>query len=767
MTQFQTNVLWAVFLLSIGFLVIPIVLGVICKLIKRFILKKPSKPFHFGQKLIVISGVLIGAIWCLRYAVGYYTTVVSEIPSQELTWIEEIFNSMIHALQTFSMDEDYTQYILNGKDMMRSIAGESSFWVKFYGVYAFVLNVIAPIAGGAIIFEILTSIFPKIKLKLTYAAVWKDKYFFSELNERSLALARSIREKYQNKLLRPVFVFTDAYVDDENEESAELLLDAKLLGSICLRDDISHIPKNTFGRRFFFLIDEDEMSNHVALSDLSDQYNYKYLKKADILLFSQEDIYAQIEERILNKLKTRYGIDDEDMPIITNIQCYRNLVTDFLVKLPLYEPVIDRKKNGEPVDLNVTVLGTGYIGMEMILNTYWMGQMLDCKLNINVISKEKEEDFYKKLDSINPDIYKTTVEGDGILIKNRKGEKCDVYCTLKYHKADLKVQDIAALLENTGKNGKKLVDTDYFMVALGTDKENIHIADKIRQTVGAHHLNEDSGHKTIVAYVVYDTKLAHDMNSKSAFDYSPSDGYDVIMKAIGDLEEVYSFKNVFMPQYSAEVFKMNNFYNNTAVKEMKSELSGDRMARISKQQKRIKDEYSYRSSLARYMHLKYKVFSAGCFEKSVFDFGGNTEDPEYLEMQKAAAEDYQKKIHGKEHDVALLHRLAWLEHRRWNAFLRICGFRHTNKYLEYYDKLGTHKNLDLRLHPCLVECDELGMRAEFDENGVVIDETAFKAKSEDLDLLDDLSYELKEFLEKKKKYYYDFKYFDYPYEDIK
>ena len=38
----------------------------------------------------------------------------------------------------------------------------------------------------------------------------------------------------------------------------------------------------------------------------------------------------------------------------------------------------------------------GDIGTEMFLNTYWIGQMLDCKLRINVVSKEPEGTFENK-----------------------------------------------------------------------------------------------------------------------------------------------------------------------------------------------------------------------------------------------------------------------------------------------------------------------------------------------------------------------------------
>lgn len=107
--------------------------------------------------MLTFSACLIGSVWCLRYALGYFgilfpslSIIVPDSSSFEgLTWWEEIFNSMVHALQTFSMDEDYSAYIISGKTMLREMFGSESAWQTVYGIYAAVLNFIAPIAGGS------------------------------------------------------------------------------------------------------------------------------------------------------------------------------------------------------------------------------------------------------------------------------------------------------------------------------------------------------------------------------------------------------------------------------------------------------------------------------------------------------------------------------------------------------------------------------------------------------------------------------------------
>ncbi len=109
--------------------------------------------------------LFMASIWCLRYSVGYYSVFYpNEYIVEGLTKYEEIFNSVVHTFQSFSMDEDYTQYISAGKEMIETVFGASTILVTVYGIYASALNVLAPICGGAILLDILQGVFPEVKL---------------------------------------------------------------------------------------------------------------------------------------------------------------------------------------------------------------------------------------------------------------------------------------------------------------------------------------------------------------------------------------------------------------------------------------------------------------------------------------------------------------------------------------------------------------------------------------------------------------------------
>ncbi len=731
--------------------------------------------------MLAFSGFLICSVWCLRYAVGYYA-IVSSNGTQSLSCAEEVLNSLNHTLQTFSMDEEYTKYIQDGKNAIRAILGQETVWDDFYGIYASILNFVAPIAGGTILFDILASIFPKIKLHLMNLSGKRVKCYFSELNEASLALAKGMRNSNDVALRNACFIFTDAYLGERDEKGSEMLLEAKSMGAICTKDDLSHVKMSKRGSKMFFLIDEDQAGNLQSLANLADKNSGVYLKKSEIYFFTGDDAYVQVEKRVHSILKNEFHFTDSEMPTFVPVQNYRHLISNLLVSLPLYEPLLCKEpdSNGEK-DLTVTILGTGFIGTEMFLSTYWFGQILNCNLKIKVVSQETEEEFWSKIDYINPEIRHTVAEPGKETDKNKDlltiyrekgsenkgaGEQAKEYCTVTYFQCDIKSSKFISLLSDRTDN---ILDTDYFLVSLGSDETNISVANTIRRYIGQHHIKAKAeakagaNSKTIIAYVVYNTELSKVLNGKRYYGYS-KDSNDVYMKAIGCLEDVYSVKNIFMTQHNQ--FAMNIHENYIAMQ--------SRSERAEAHNARMNNDYKYWATRSRAMHMQYKMYSMGIIKKSLFDFPDKKE--EYFAMVKAAHDEYKRIAttersfdtpEQREEYMKLLHKMAWLEHRRWNAFTRVMGFRSTGDYKVYADvETKTYKQMELKLHPCLVECDQNGIKANISTAGIVSASTLMEQKNNPnirFDVLDDLSYEL----QKGKYIDFDFKENDYPYYDFK
>lgn len=707
------------------------------------------------SKILIFSGFLIMSIWCLRFASGF-------LKAPDATIIEIAFDSFFGALKTFSIDQEYFKYIDDLKEVFdKAVSTENiryDMLKTYFVIYASFLNLAAPVAGGAIIFEVIASIFPKIKMWFAYLCFWRKKYFFSGLNEVSLCLAKGILSANKSFFCKPVIIFTDAYVDKEDEKKSELSIGAKTIGAICITDDIAHVKKNQYGSRIFLLIEENESSNLQTLTDLSNKYNAKFLKKSEIFYITSSDAYIEIEKRINEKFDKEYKFKEKDMPVFIPVNGYRNMIYDLLVKIPLFEPLIEKKKISGKRNLTVTILGAGEIGTEMFLATYWFGQILDCNLKINVVSKESEKDFWGKIDYINPEIKHTTLENDPILTVNRKGDKAPVYCEVNYVKCDAKSSDFIECLSNP-ESTDELLKTDYFFVSLGTDDINISVANTLKRYVGEYHISQDEPLKTIISYVVYDADVSETLNGKTLFSFVGKTA-DVLMYAVGNLKEVYSAKNVFMSEFNSDAMQLNDAYLSVKGKKAREETHKGR----------LKDDYKYWASLAFRLHIKYKAFSMGMYYSSIFNFEG-LNDECYLKSIEVFLDEFERVASGKidldkvdaRKQINLLNRMAWLEHRRWNAFTRVKGFRCTSNYDKYSnpEESGSYKQMELKLHPCLVECDEKGLRGNdpIDARGNIDTTKLLKCtQRDDFDLLDDLSYDLYDKLLNSN----DFKQYDYP-----
>ncbi len=695
--------------------------------------RTPEKHSKTGlSAVLVFSGFLIAIIWLLRFAVGYYSIVVSQCPAQELTPWEEIANSLFKALRTFSMEEEYDAYILGIKGLIAELI-PSEHWSfplvqNVMVVYASILNLLAPIMGGAIVLEILASAFPKIKLRWSYLHFRRPKYYFSELNPASLALAKSLF--YAEEKTKPILIFTDTYVDDEKEKESELLQEAKKFDAICVRDDLIHVAKVKRGKRAFYLMDENEFGNLQTLMGLVEDENVKFLRNAEIYLFVQSEAYVQIERQIYKKLdeeKKRKLLKGGEKPTIVPINGHRNLVNNLFVDVPLFEPLI---RKGDPSKFDLTILGNGIIGTEAFLSAYWFGQMLisrnvggkscvdECEMTINIVSNDKEDVFWSKIDYINSEIRDTV----RVLKEDKCEEKPDLlvyddgkhtnkpYCSVRYVKADVKVD---GFWDGNIPQAQKLLESDYFIVALGNDADNISIADKLRRLIGKKHLEEDAeksqeenGNNVVIAYAVFDSALARILNEKNAYQCREKGKTDIYLYAFGSIEQVYSYNNVTMSKSILLAEGTGEAYNRAQRQQSHIDDNKDRKNDESR-------NYSYWANLARAMHIRYKAFSLGLIQESIFDHAGTSvKHEEYIAKQ---CDLYKRIVTTKgepDNDIAPAHKdaqikmhlLAWLEHRRWTAFTRTMGYQRTREYHKNLHLNGeNHKNMELKLHPCLVE----------------------------------------------------------------
>lgn len=771
---------------SVSFIALWLIIALIrCCMLRLDKLERTTAGYK--RKLFVFLGFLIASVLCFRYAIGLCGIVWPLDQTIVLTPIEEFFYSFVYSLQMFGGADGLNEYINDVRVAMTNLFGVDSPWTVAGPIYASVLSAVAPVAGGAVIFEIIANIFPNILIWLSYQSVVRSKYYFSELNENALALIKSINKEHKGKLFKPTVIITDSYIDDESETSVELINEAKLLGAICVKNDIVHIRKTCKGKRKFFLIDADQTSNVQKLIELSNNMKTSHVKNSEFYVFITSDIFYAVEKQV--RANFARGLKKEQQPVVIPVKGYRNIILNMFSDLPLFEPIVEKyaanRKEQKLTDLNVTILGMGDIGTEMLRGTYWCGQMLGCKLNITMVSKESKDEFEQKLNHINPEILKSADPNDPLLRIYRKdifapkGAKLQSqpYCSFNYISEDISSEDFISLFDNSDA----IKNTDYFFVALGSDEENIMMANRLRRIVGHSHMTRSDDPHTVIAYVVFDPNLCKALNEKNLYSYSEN-GNDIYMKALGSIEQIYSVGNVFLTEFDLAARKTQKKYYSSQETDARKENLGASGA----------DSYDYASSIAKIVHKPYRAFSAGVWERSVFDCSQKSCVDDYESQKIVYYQNFVKKmiINARNKKADELNEFAWLEHRRWNAYMRSEGYRgpiitkndgkqlDEEKTLEYIKRFlfvnKAQKNLELKRHLCLTECSVSGLKAKMDEYGKhsdyevwkVSDDASYKAICPDM--LDEVAiimsneaYKPRRDLSQK-----EFKRYDYPSEDL-
>ncbi len=529
-------------------------------------LRKQQRPLT--ARLLVFTCSIIGAIFLAKCCFATAGTALT--PSV-----------LIDIMQAFSLDADYSAVIF----------GPALFSAPLLNtlviVYLAVLYTSAPIAGGAIVYDVLAGFSPYIRLALSRRGVI---YIFSALNEKAVLLAEDILTR--KPLDGPAtIVFTDAYVDDEQERESELLMRAKALGAICIRDDMLHCGHfRRFRHAFLFLLDEgpdgdfDDAGNLAVLCGLLGSPDPTAPQEpagpilngeCDIFVFSNDSgaiesvraVKSAYDERHNNEKNTRQF----RVKVIRDwAQTALFLLWDMPLYIPLAGPSSDEKKPCAPPErsLREAIFGNGPFAEELFRTVYWGGQMWNTRLYITVIGPG---DMRRRLDRQCPELMDSctwVTKGGGrpecLRIYPGDGEDAfaDPYCTLSFLEEDIEAVSIRALLDKDGRSYERcpdetyrLADYDYFLIAGPSGQRNIRLADELLSALTCFRLTGSSERKNpgppVIALTVEEQALfsiAKDRFSSYCYDPSSVSPNNPVVYPFGDLKSRYTWKNISMDQ---------------------------------------------------------------------------------------------------------------------------------------------------------------------------------------------------------------------------
>ena len=661
---------------------------------------------------------------------------------------ETICDSLIHTLQTFSLDEDYTLYTSAGKALFEQ-AGMHAGAVA-YGLIISILNICAPILGGAMLLEILAGIFPGLKV---WMAAFNHKFVFSELNDQSITLAEDLvrDQNYRsipglsNLKRPPVLIFTDAYPDQTSEPRMELFERAKAISAICVKTDLLHLPFRASKSVSYFLIDrktQDNVTTFTHLLDRSDHDRWLWPVSEDaetpasrIYIFLKTDHETELVWRACKPL----GKDIFKTVLVRPIRDYMNTAINLMADVPLFVPLLpdsgqaddpgeqaaktgfgDGRENTprrvrdslpEPgdtglsaapdKDLHVTILGAGLFAEEVFRAAFWCGQFYGTQLHIDVLARDAER------------------------MKSRLHDSCaELFDSCKEENSPADVNGAPALREaGSGDRGSKMRQRPMTLAVDPYDPEvpenPPYCVVNFRNVDDASSLSDWPeeildrtdyyviclGEDDINLETTERIRMHLERRSLEETEDGGYRGHKVIAPIIydDDLASLIEQDNPAEGEpYVMPFAQLSSRYSCRNILMDKFGKSAEEDADLysaQKQEDRQKDEYTYWANLVKSVHYPYKLFALGIVES----FNPGLTDQERLIIRSP----YEV---SKEEDEIL----AWSEHRRWNAFMRAQGFCcPTGRQFERYYRRNcekakppekpSFKEMSLKLHPCLVE----------------------------------------------------------------
>ena len=416
--------------------------------------------------------------------------------------VTTVLSSLHMTFQVFTFDVDREMILENirsGSDVLNTL----------YSFYLSVLFIVAPLLTFGFIFSFFRNLSASARYILHY---FSDLYVFSDLNEKSLALAGDIKEHHPDA----VIIFADVNPD---EKRSDYIDNAGELGAICFRKGLAGINLYRHSGKaqiMVFAIAEDEAYNiNIALKMIE---NYRDHDNIAMYVFS-----TRVEGDILltkaNKGKIKIRRVNEVRSLI-----YSMLYEDGLDLFRNAKPDGDRKK------ITAAIVGMGQHGTEMLKALAWYCQMDGYKLEIHAF--EKDPTIEDRLISECPDLLSEKYNGVSV-----PGE---AEYTIRIHPGI--IVETNTFIEEI----RKIPDVTYVLVSLGADEMNIRTAVDLRKTF------ERMGVKPVIQTIVYSTE-----EMKALAGVTNYRGQPYQIDFVGDLQTMYSEKVILFSELEKEALDLH------------------------------------------------------------------------------------------------------------------------------------------------------------------------------------------------------------------
>ncbi len=491
----------------------------------------------FDPPKILFAGVVAASV------ILFFPICVHVFRTTNCGILEAFLISVHHMIRLFVVDGEFE--FITGSLADAQLAAPL---LNCYTALFAVLFVAAPI----LTFGFVLSFFKNISAYKRYLTHYhSDVYIFSQLNEKSLALAESLR---RNGGKGRFLVFTDVYEKDE-KQTGDRIEKARELGAVCFKKDIVTVNFSFHSKRKslnFFTIGEDQSANISQALKLIERM--KDRENTNLYVFSTQ---VQAEMLLANAFHSRDGAAKIKVRRVNEVQSLisRNLYENGYEKIfrSAYDDGSGEKK------INAVVVGAGQHGSEMLKSLPWFCQMDGYLAEIHCFDRRPHA--AEKFTAQCPEL----MQFSGVL--DVAGE---TRYTIQIH-AGVDVDTVAF-----DEIIRSLPRATYVFVALGDDDRNIAAAVKLRA------LYEQMGYFPEIQAVVYDSDKEEALTGVTNFRGQP---YNIDF--IGGRKSSYSEEVILDSDVEEEALK--------------------RHLKWGEESAFWQYNYNYKSSVASAIHRKMKI----------------------------------------------------------------------------------------------------------------------------------------------------------------
>ncbi len=549
-------------IISISVLALFIVLGRI--LHRKTLANRKDFARRKSYVLTAFQIFLIGFFLCtaiLFYPLYYFDYFEQE--SGIVRVIKSILLSIHNTMRLFILDGDFeifkeTASVVNMGDTLSLI----------YTVYAAFLFVIAPVMTAGFVLSFFKNAAAFVKLFFSPKA---DIYVMSALNERSIALAEDILTN-PDILGKKTVIFADVF-EKEEEENFELVEQAKRLGAICFKKDLTEISLRPFmpniQRKMFFVSDDGDENVKQALVMIA---RCKVKKR-----YNTENTHFYVLSSTVESEALLNSTDSGDM-CVRRVYQPRNLALTTLKENSIFETNIE--KDGQKL-INIAIVGLGNYGKELLKTISWVGQMDGYVLQMHVF--DAEPDCESKIKCFAPEI---------VLHNHKKIEGEPFYDIFFHDNMDVKSPDFLEELS-------KIQDLTAVYVVLGDDELNIETAMRMRMQFGRDKMKFNRVIPPIYA-VVYSSIKSQTFKKNGGLTSMKKDkngnpiNYGIHF--IGSMNDRYSLGFLEQAELEEDGLKVHLFWSDKGKPEQ-----------VAKDKKLYeKYEYYRRSSVSQALHIRFR-----------------------------------------------------------------------------------------------------------------------------------------------------------------